>query len=162
MRLSSCVSFTRTKVSVRPSRRWNRCVASERKCDFHLAQLTGSIRFFSSLESHNTISDSSYIKSIPKLDQKVENENRRLPFIDEHPLLKNKKDLSKIHVVVGISGGVDSSVTALLLKRAGFKVTGLFMHNWEVKNPYNSLFLSYRILNSQLGRERKMYIERRL
>src|SRR6185369_14569264 len=34
-------------------------------------------------------------------------------------------------IVVGMSGGVDSSVAALLLKRAGHEVTGLFMKNWE-------------------------------
>ena len=34
-------------------------------------------------------------------------------------------------IIVGMSGGVDSAVAALLLKRAGFEVVGLFMKNWE-------------------------------
>ncbi|MEW8506371.1 MAG: tRNA 2-thiouridine(34) synthase MnmA [Candidatus Thiodiazotropha sp.] len=34
-------------------------------------------------------------------------------------------------VIVGLSGGVDSSVAALLLQRQGYKVEGLFMKNWE-------------------------------
>ncbi len=36
-----------------------------------------------------------------------------------------------MRVTVGMSGGVDSSVAALLLKRAGHEVSGLFMRNWE-------------------------------
>ncbi len=34
-------------------------------------------------------------------------------------------------IVVGVSGGVDSSVAALLLKQAGESVAGMFMKNWE-------------------------------
>ena len=47
--------------------------------------------------------------------------------LDAHP----PKLPADTRVIVGMSGGVDSSVTALLLLEQGYQVEGLFMKNWE-------------------------------
>ena len=41
----------------------------------------------------------------------------------------------KVRITVGMSGGVDSSVADLLLKRAGHEGSGFFMLNWEDEDP---------------------------
>ncbi|MFA6537159.1 MAG: tRNA 2-thiouridine(34) synthase MnmA [Patescibacteria group bacterium] len=42
-----------------------------------------------------------------------------------------KKDSKKLTVAIGLSGGVDSSVAAAILKNQGYKVIGFFLHFWS-------------------------------
>lgn len=44
---------------------------------------------------------------------------------------QQKAENAKKTVIIGMSGGVDSSVSALILKKQGYNVIGMFMKNWE-------------------------------
>ena len=58
-------------------------------------------------------------------------------------------------VVVGISGGVDSSVAAILLKQQGYDVIGLFMRNWDTS--VNGDFLGNPDLNNNICPQEQDY-----
>lgn len=65
-------------------------------------------------------------------------------------------------VYVGLSGGVDSSVAALLLKQQGYKVVGVYMKNWSkdlpgVPCPWEDDFTDAKRVAVQLGIDFKMY-----
>ena len=58
-------------------------------------------------------------------------------------------------VIIGISGGVDSSVAALLLKEQGYEVEGLFMRNWD--STINNDFLGNPNLENDICPQEKDY-----
>ena len=65
-------------------------------------------------------------------------------------------------VYVGMSGGVDSSVTAALLKEQGYNVTGVYMKNWSqnlpgLPCPWKQDFQDAKRVAVQLGIPFKMY-----
>lgn len=65
-------------------------------------------------------------------------------------------------VFVGLSGGVDSSVAALLLKQQGYKVIGVYMKNWSqdlpgMKCPWKEDYQDAKRIAVQLGIDFKVY-----
>lgn len=63
--------------------------------------------------------------------------------------------MEKKTVVVGMSGGVDSSVSAILLKEQGYNVIGLFMRNWD--SSINNDFLGNPNLNNNICPQEQDY-----
>ena len=53
--------------------------------------------------------------------------NQHFPQLSPEQLAENAKK----KVIIGMSGGVDSSVSAFILQQQGYQVEGLFMKNWE-------------------------------
>ncbi|MGZ9756304.1 tRNA 2-thiouridine(34) synthase MnmA [Mycoplasma sp. 4423] len=60
-------------------------------------------------------------------------------------------------VVLGMSGGVDSSVCAYLLKQQGYEVVGLFMRNWD--SVVNNDYLGNKDVNSDICPQEKDYLD---
>ena len=53
--------------------------------------------------------------------------NQHFPTLTPEQLAENAKK----KVIIGMSGGVDSFVSAFILQQQGYQVEGLFMKNWE-------------------------------
>jgi len=52
--------------------------------------------------------------------------------------LEASKPKSEITIAMAMSGGVDSSVSAMLLKDAGYNVKGVYMNNWDEKEEHGA------------------------
>ena len=64
-------------------------------------------------------------------------------------------DIMKKKVVIGMSGGVDSSVAAIILKNQGYEVIGLFMRNWD--SSINNDYLGNPNLNNNICPQEQDY-----
>ena len=65
--------------------------------------------------------------------------------------------MKKQRVVLGLSGGVDSSVCAYLLKEQGYEVIGLFMRNWD--SFLNNDFQGNKNINQSICPQEQDYLD---
>src|SRR5690606_11090037 len=83
---------------------------------------------------HYKIGQNTCVRSSSRVESNVMNIQDNITYLAKFGITITESEVisnGAKRVIIGMSGGVDSSVCAAVLKLQGFEVIGMFMKNWE-------------------------------